>query len=102
MVERLHAIADDRSQSDVEERDWRQWAFFWAASQVQRECGAATWRAFWLTAVEGSPPADVAEKLEMKVGAVYTAKCRVLARIRERMQTLTEEEPDHAGLPPQR
>jgi len=33
-----------------------------------------TWQAFWRAGVQGNKPADVAEDLEMSVGAVYMAK----------------------------
>jgi RNA polymerase sigma-70 factor (ECF subfamily) len=42
-----------------------------------------TWQAFWRTAVEGHPPADIAADLGMSVNAVYVAKARMLARLRE-------------------
>jgi len=35
-------------------------------------------------------PKDVAARLGMKIGAVYTAKCRVLARIRQVVCELSE------------
>ena len=42
----------------------------------------SSWQAFWATAVEGQEPADVAQRLRMSVGAVYVARCRVLAKIK--------------------
>jgi RNA polymerase sigma-70 factor (ECF subfamily) len=48
----------------------------------------STWRAFWAVAVEGRPAADVAGTLGMSVGAVYIAKSRVLARLREEFADL--------------
>ena len=93
---KLHEISDDVSEwSDdgpESEREWRQWAFYWVAGKVQSEVQPHTWRAFWLSAVEGLPPGDVARQLEMKVGAVHAAKCRVLARIREQARTLAERD----------
>lgn len=91
MLERLNGFADADSVAYSEERDWRQWAFCWAAGQVQRDVQPASWRAFWLTAVDGMPPDQVAAKLGMKTGAVYAARCRVLARIRERVRVLSRE-----------
>ncbi|MGE0607102.1 MAG: RNA polymerase sigma factor [Pirellulales bacterium] len=42
-----------------------------------------TWQAFWRTAVEDRPAADVAAELQMTVTAVYQAKSRILARLRQ-------------------
>jgi RNA polymerase sigma factor (sigma-70 family) len=68
---------------DDEARDWKRWAFCVAASQAEKEVEPLTWRAFWLTAVEQRSASETAAKLGVKIGSVYTAKCRVLARIRE-------------------
>ncbi|HUR53920.1 MAG TPA: hypothetical protein VMZ71_07300 [Gemmataceae bacterium] len=42
----------------------------------------ATWQAFWQTAVDGRPPADVAGALGLGLASVYQAKSRVLRRLR--------------------
>jgi RNA polymerase sigma-70 factor (ECF subfamily) len=75
---------------DVEAGEWRRWAFCWAATLVEREVEPATWQAFWLTAVHGCSPEQVAARLDMKIGSVYTAKCRVLARIRAAVRELPQ------------
>jgi RNA polymerase sigma-70 factor (ECF subfamily) len=62
-----------------------------AAEQVRHEVQPATWQAFWETGVLGNSPTDTARKLNMQVGAVRVAKCRVLARLRE---VLKEREQD--------
>lgn len=49
-----------------------------------------TWRACWLTTVDGEPAAAVAEKLGLSVGAVYIAKSRVLQKLREELAGLLE------------
>lgn len=72
--------------------DFRRWAFFAAAGEVERSVGETAWQAFWLTAVEGEPAEEVARKLGMGIGAVYTAKCRVLARIRQRAARLVGDD----------
>jgi RNA polymerase sigma-70 factor (ECF subfamily) len=66
--------------------DERRWKFFCAAACVEREVQ----RAFWLAAVDGLPAAAVARELDMTVGNVYSAKCRVLDRIRRRVLELSE------------
>ena len=50
-----------------------------------------TWQAFWRTAVEGRSPREVAEALGLSVGAVYIAKSRVLARLKEQVQLMQLE-----------
>lgn len=72
------------------EQEYEQRLFDWAAGQVRGQFQDATWQAFWSTAVEGRPPGDVARTLGISVGAVYIAKSRVLARLREQIQQLEE------------
>jgi len=88
VAESLEAIPD-RS-DDTEEAEWRrayrQRLFDWAAEQIRGEFQESTWQAFWRTAVRGSSPANVAIDLGLTAGAVYTARCRVLARLREQIE----------------
>ncbi len=49
---------------------------------IRAEFEPRTWQAFWLTAVEGRAPKDVAVELKMSGGAVRVAKSRVLHRLR--------------------
>ncbi len=57
----------------------------WAAERVRGDVTETTWRAFWLTAVEGVPARQAAEECDMTVGAVYIAKSRVVSRLRQRV-----------------
>jgi len=63
-----------------------------AMERVKDEFQPATWKAFWETAVEGSSAADVGVGLKMTPGAVYVAKSRVLARLRDEVKKLMEDE----------
>jgi RNA polymerase sigma-70 factor (ECF subfamily) len=49
-----------------------------------------TWKAFWRVVVEGQRPAAVAADLNMTVNAVYLAKARVLARLRQEFRDLID------------
>jgi RNA polymerase sigma-70 factor (ECF subfamily) len=60
---------------------WQQ--FLWAVEQVQVDFREQTFEAFRASVIEGHAPKAVAERLEITVGAVYIAKSRVLARVRE-------------------
>jgi RNA polymerase sigma-70 factor (ECF subfamily) len=53
-----------------------------ALAMIRGEFEPRTWEAFWQTAVDGRPAADVAAELGMTPGAVRVAKSRVLHRLR--------------------
>jgi RNA polymerase sigma-70 factor (ECF subfamily) len=57
-----------------------------ALDQVECEFEPRTWQAFLRVTVGGQNPAAVSEDLQMTVGAVYTAKSRVLRRLRAEME----------------
>src|SRR4051794_39919229 len=75
------------------EQEYRQRLFDWAAERVRGRFQAATWQAFWRTAVDGEAPQATARALGMAVGGVYIARSRVLARLKEEVQLLEEGEP---------
>jgi RNA polymerase sigma factor (sigma-70 family) len=75
----------------VWEREYERRLFTWAAEQVRGTVQEATWQAFWRTAVEGRSGQEVAEGLGMTVAAVYLAKSRVMARLREHVRAVQEE-----------
>lgn len=56
-----------------------------ALDLIQCDFEKTTWRAFWRTAVDGQPAAAVAAELGISVPSVYTAKSRVLARLRQEL-----------------
>ena len=62
---------------------WHRALFDWASLRARQEVKPMTWRAFCLTAIEGQTAEDVSTELGISIGSVYTAKCRVMARIRE-------------------
>jgi len=71
--------------------EYRKSLFEWAAAQVRSEVHQNTWKAFCMTAVEGSQPEQVAKELGVSVGSVYAAKCRVVARLRTTISRLDED-----------
>ena len=89
-VERLQDAADD--EAVLWEQEYEQRLFDWAAEQVRGHFQDTTWQAFWQTAVEGQAARAVADALGLSVGAVYIAKSRVLARLKEQVQLLQTEE----------
>ncbi len=75
------------------DEDDRRWSFYCASAIVQKEVSTQHWMAFWLTAVDGKSAEDVAVQLSMKTGTVYSAKCRVLARLKSVIESMTVMSP---------
>jgi RNA polymerase sigma factor (sigma-70 family) len=72
------------------EAEWQDRLFAWACEQVRRDVSATTWQAFWQTAIDGRSGKDVAANLGLSVAAVYLARRRVLARLKELVQSAQE------------
>ena len=72
------------------DEEFRRHVFAAAAEQVRQEFEEASWQAFWATAVDGKRAPEVAQTLGLSVGAVYIAKSRIQARLKERVAELTE------------
>lgn len=116
----VHRLLDNvskvyESESTAFAVEYRKALFHWAAQRVKPEVKESTWRAFWLAAVNGESPEQIAKRLEMSIGAVYTAKCRVVTRIRKVLREADDQEitdlsdisfliasntPDHKPKPP--
>ena len=89
MLSMLDMLPDDAGPETAEfDEELRRALFQRAAEQVKQEVQPATWQAFWETAVIGTSAADVAKRLQMEVGAIRVAKCRVLARLRAAVSEL--------------
>jgi RNA polymerase sigma factor (sigma-70 family) len=59
-----------------------------AAEAVRPDFRPATWQAFWQTTIGARDVAQVGAELGLSAGAVYIARCRVLARLREHVRHL--------------
>ena len=65
--------------------------FYWAANRVQAEFREKTWQAFWRTVVQQEAIDTVAREVGISSGAVYIARSRVTARIRQEILTVDGE-----------
>jgi len=83
--------ADERLLWDQE---YEQGLFTWAAERVRGQVQESTWQAFWQTAVEGKSGQEVAGRLGLSVAAVYLAKSRVMARLRDEIRQIEERKGD--------
>jgi RNA polymerase sigma factor (sigma-70 family) len=64
--------------------------FLAATERVRGEFHESSWLAFWQTAVEGRGAGEVGRVLGLSVGAVYTAKSRVLSRVKQEIELMQE------------
>lgn len=78
-------------EEDQWEQEYRQQVFAWAGARVRGEFEDSTWQAFWQVAVEGKKAKQAAADLKLTVAAVYIAKSKILARLREEIQPLLDE-----------
>jgi RNA polymerase sigma factor (sigma-70 family) len=90
-IERFLAQEPGADEQARWEADYRQQLFDWAAVKARPEFQPATWDAFWLTAVESVSVKEVARKVGVSIGAVYIARSRVIARLRELIETVADE-----------
>lgn len=78
--------------ADVWEIEYQRRLASLAMERVKSEFQESTWQAFWLTAVEGQSAADVSRRIGMSTGAIYVAKSRVLARLKEEVEAMQKQE----------
>jgi RNA polymerase sigma factor (sigma-70 family) len=72
------------------EAEWQKRVFAWACTQVRPTVSDVTWQAFCRTALDGRRGKQVAADLGLTVAAVYRARSRVLARLKELVQSVQE------------
>lgn len=91
-----HEITAECAAVDVSEAELtlehRRQVFRWAAAGAAETFAESTWQAFWQTAVEGKSAGQVAEEFEISVGAVYTARSRVMQFMKQRVQDYNDAE----------
>ncbi len=88
-VHRMVEESPDPAAEEDWDLDYKRQMFRWAAEKTQHEFTEGVWQAFWKTAVDEQPAADVAASLDMSPGAVYIARHRVIKRLREKILSVT-------------
>jgi RNA polymerase sigma-70 factor (ECF subfamily) len=88
----LASQPDESDSSDVWEVEYQRRLAALAMQRIKGDFQEKTWQAFWLTAVEGLPAADAAKQVGMAAGAIYVAKSRVLARLKDEVETMRRQE----------
>lgn len=80
-----------RNESAAEElltREYRRELFLRAAAKVHGMVSEKTWSAFELTVLDGETVESVASQLGISAGSIYTARSRVMMRLREEVRNL--------------
>ena len=84
--------SDAHSQAALEmQMELKKETFRWAAQKVRGDFSQSTWDAFWRTSVLNESVAAVAESTNLKAGAIYVARHRVLARIKEEVAGISQQ-----------
>jgi RNA polymerase sigma factor (sigma-70 family) len=88
----LDAQPDSHDGADAWEMEYQRRIAALAMERVQGEFQENTWRAFRLTAVDGVSAAEAARQTGISPGAVYVAKSRVLARLKQEVEVIERQE----------
>lgn len=86
----LHELTVPDAVTALEEDEYRQHLVQRALRVMQADFQPATWAAFWEQTVSQRPPEEVAAELGLSVAAVYSAKFRVLSRLRQELRGLLD------------
>jgi RNA polymerase sigma factor (sigma-70 family) len=80
--------AADSEGSALFDLEYKKIVFQRAADSIRHEFSDSTWRAFWLTGIDELDVKETAQQLGISPGAVYIARSRVLARLKERVREM--------------
>lgn len=88
----LNSHPDANESSGTWEIEYQRRLASLAMDKIKAEFQENTWRAFWLTAVEGVAASDAGQQIGLSPGAVYVAKSRVLARLKDEVEMMRRQE----------
>ena len=91
-IEELINTVPSGEASEQYDREHEKQLFLWAADKIRDDFQPRTWQAFWRTAVEHRPVIEVAQQLDVTPGAVYIARSRVMARLKQKIQQQMDAE----------
>jgi len=80
--------APEGEDSVLFDAEYRRRVFAWAADRIRGSFHQTTWQAFWRTGVLGHDVHSVAVSLGLTPGAVYVARSRVMARLRQEIEQI--------------
>ena len=81
----------DRDLQEAIDWEHRREVYRQASSIVRAEVSQESWQVFSMTVIDGQSAGLVAQQLNKSVGAVYVARCRTIARLREVAREIEED-----------
>ena len=89
MLQEVDIDAESETRIELE---YRRELYLLAAASVQNEVRLNTWRAFELTVIQQVSAKQVAAELGRSEGSIYTARSRVVRKLRDAIKKLEELE----------
>lgn len=87
-LDQLEELASPDAIAEATEDEYRRYLLSRIVQLVQTDFPATTWQIFQQVVIAGRPGVDVAREFGVTVNAVYLARSRVLARLREELSGL--------------
>jgi len=84
-------VVDDVAGRDFDIEFQRE-AFAHAIDAVRGNFQSRTWQAFWMTVVENQSISDVSQQIDLRPGAIYVARSRVMSQLRKEVKRMVNEE----------
>ncbi len=86
----IEEIAEPDTEDDLLESQWRRRRLEIGISRLRQMVTPTQWTIFQLLVVEQVPVAEICRRLDMKQGALYTAKSRLLKRLRDELEQIDD------------
>lgn len=88
----LNSQPDSSEGSETWELEYQRRLAAIAMERIKNDFQENTWRAFYLTAIDGVSAPEAARETGLSTGAVYVAKSRVLARLKSEVEAVRKQE----------
>jgi len=89
VVDQLHALPSVEATRSELLREAQLQIVLWVAEHIRHEFSDEVWLSFQRTAIGGESVAEVARSLNRSTGAIYVARYRVIARLKEKVQEVS-------------
>ena len=86
----LARLPDPQDDNDFWEQEYRQYVVARAVELMQHEFQPATWQACRRYVLDGASPDELAREYNLSVWTIYSAKSRLLKRLREELDGLLD------------